>query len=97
MLDIFRTHFEAMNFESEAGKAFSMIFEKQSFVVQKRKVIITEIQPAEKLLQTLPKKSFVKKSWKKKVGKKYSLISDLNFEMCYFNRTERKRARNVRI
>ena len=71
VLYFFRTDFKSMNFELEAEKIPSEIFEKKSFVVQKRKV--TEIQPAENLLQTLPKKSFVKKIMEEKVGKKYSL------------------------
>ena len=86
VLDFFRTDFKAANFKLEAEKIPSEIFEKKSFVVQRKKV--TKIQPTEIYLQTLPQKYFVKKSWKKKVREKYSfetqklsLISDLKLRI----------------
>ena len=71
VLDLFSTGYEAMNFEMEAEKITFEIFVKKSFVVKKRKD--TETQAAKNLLQKLlTKKSNVKKSWNKKVIKKYS-------------------------
>ena len=48
VVDFFWSDFKAANFELEAEKIPSEIFEKTSFVVQRKKV--AEIQPTEKLL-----------------------------------------------
>ena len=55
VVDLFWSDFKAANFELEAEKITSEIFEKTSFVVQRKKV--AEIQPTEKLLHFESSKS----------------------------------------
>ena len=69
-----------MNFELEAEHMLTEIFTTMSFVVKKKKKNANP-QIDENPLQNLPKKSNVKKSWKKKLAKNIVLKCKFNVKI----------------
>ena len=74
VLNVFGFEYNSMIFELEAEHMLTEIFTKMSFVVKKN----ANPQIDENPLQNLPKKSNVKKSWKKKLAKNIVLKQKFN-------------------
>ena len=77
VLNVFGFEYNSMNFELEAEHMLTEIFTKMSFVVKKN----ANPQIDENPLQNLPKKSNVKKSWKKKLAKNIVLKCKFNVKI----------------